>query len=668
MMGKISLQELSNVLIERHKLEKRDAAIFVSAIFDIIQTSLEQDRIVKVKGLGTFKIIDVDDRESVNVNTGERMLIEGHNKITFAPDSLMKELVNKPFSQFDTVVLNDGVEIPEASDTEEDGELMADDADEDEVDADVTVRPTSQPAQKVYEDADHFNPFAKPGQSSTASYEQIDDEDIPEWVIEPEPASQPRQSYQPAQAASQPRQPYQPYQQPDAASQPRQPYQPVQADSQPRQPYQPYQQPDAASQPRQPYQPYQQPDAASQPRQPYQPDPAPQPRQSYQQPAPAPQPRQSYQQPDPATQTRQSYQSYQQPAPASQPRQPYQPDPAPQPRRYWRPEPMDEQEQEPMVQAQPSGGRTVQPEVDPAPQSQPQSRRFWQADPMSASEQQVQPQPVANNPMEEDYQNEQPMEEEKPKTKVKQKKSGGKSGLLAFLLLIIGLIGGYFLGSVYPYTSLLGDAEQPAPVPAAVKDEPIVEYGEPEESPEAAEPIESETPVASDGENVAAEPMGDNPAAEPQEGNATEETQAAAPAPKAAAPAPKAAAPVPKAPALAPKAAAPASKAAAPAPKAAAPAPKAATPAPKAAAPAPKAAAAKPKAAAPQPKAAVTYRVAGTDKVVRVGEGDNVTKIARRFLGPGMESYVASYNGISVSTKLEVGREIRIPKLEKVNK
>ena len=636
-MGKISLQELSNVLIERHKLEKRDAAIFVSAIFDIIQTSLEQDRIVKVKGLGTFKIIDVDDRESVNVNTGERMLIEGHNKITFTPDSLMKELVNKPFSQFDTVVLNDGVEIPEASDTEEDGELMADDADEDEVDADVTVRPTSQPAQKVYEDADHFNPFAKPGQSSTASYEQIDDEDIPEWVIEPEPATQPRQSYQPAQAASQPRQPYQPYQQPDAASQPRQPYQP---------------------------------------------DPAPQPRQSYQQPAPAPQPRQSYQQPDPATQTRQSYQSYQQPDPATQPRQPYQPEPAPQPRRYWRPEPMDEQEQEPMVQAQPSGGRTVQPEVDPAPQSQPQSRRFWQADPMSASEQQVQPQPVANNPMEEDYQNEQPMEEEKPKTKVKQKKSGGKSGLLAFLLLIIGLIGGYFLGSVYPYTSLLGDAEQPAPVPAAVKDEPIVEYGEPEESPEAAEPIESETPVASDGENVAAEPMGDNPAAEPQEGNATEETQAAAPAPKAAAPAPKApahvpkaaapaskaAAPVPKAPALAPKAAAPASKAAAPAPKAAAPAPKAATPAPKAAAPAPKAAAAKPKAAAPQPKAAVTYRVAGTDKVVRVGEGDNVTKIARRFLGPGMESYVASYNGISVSTKLEVGREIRIPKLEKVNK
>ena len=638
-MGKISLQELSNVLIERHKLEKRDAAIFVSAIFDIIQTSLEQDRIVKVKGLGTFKIIDVDDRESVNVNTGERMLIEGHNKITFTPDSLMKELVNKPFSQFDTVVLNDGVEIPEASDTEEDGELMADDADEDEVDADVTVRPTSQPAQKVYEDADHFNPFAKPGQSSTASYEQIDDEDIPEWVIEPEPATQPRQSYQPAQAASQPRQPYQPYQQPDAASQPRQPYQP---------------------------------------------DPAPQPRQSYQQPAPAPQPRQSYQQPDPATQTRQSYQSYQQPDPATQPRQPYQPEPAPQPRRYWRPEPMDEQEQEPMVQAQPSGGRTVQPEVDPAPQSQPQSRRFWQANPMSASEQQVQPQPVANNPMEEDYQNEQPMEEEKPKTKVKQKKSGGKSGLLAFLLLIIGLIGGYFLGSVYPYTSLLGDAEQPAPVPvpAAVKDEPIVEYGEPEESPEAAEPIESETPVASDGENVAAEPMGDNPAAEPQEGNATEETQAAAPAPKAAAPAPKApahapkaaapaskaAAPVPKAPALAPKAAAPASKAAAPAPKAAAPALKAATPAPKAAAPAPKAAAAKPKAAAPQPKAAVTYRVAGTDKVVRVGEGDNVTKIARRFLGPGMESYVASYNGISVSTKLEVGREIRIPKLEKVNK
>ena len=110
-MGKISIQDLAQVLVERKGLNKRDAAIFVSAMFDIIQTNLEKDKIVKIKGLGTFKIIDVDDRESVNVNTGERVLIEGHNKITFTPDSLMKELVNKPFSQFETVVLNDGVDF-----------------------------------------------------------------------------------------------------------------------------------------------------------------------------------------------------------------------------------------------------------------------------------------------------------------------------------------------------------------------------------------------------------------------------------------------------------------------------------------------------------------------------------------------------------------------------
>ena len=106
-MGKISIQELANVLIERKKMNRRDASLFVSAMFDIVQQHLETDKLVKVKGLGTFKIIDVEDRESVNVNTGERVLIEGHGKITYAPDALLKELVNKPFSQFETVVLND---------------------------------------------------------------------------------------------------------------------------------------------------------------------------------------------------------------------------------------------------------------------------------------------------------------------------------------------------------------------------------------------------------------------------------------------------------------------------------------------------------------------------------------------------------------------------------
>lgn len=117
-MGKISLIELAAVLSKRYGVNKKDATGFVTQMFDIIQQSLEQDKLVKIKGLGTFKIIDVDDRESVNVNTGERVLIEGHPKITFAPDALMKELVNKPFSQFETVVLNDGVDFEDAAASE----------------------------------------------------------------------------------------------------------------------------------------------------------------------------------------------------------------------------------------------------------------------------------------------------------------------------------------------------------------------------------------------------------------------------------------------------------------------------------------------------------------------------------------------------------------------
>ena len=131
-MGKISIQDLSSVLVEKRGLSKKEASNFISEMFDIVQQELEKDKLVKIKGLGTFKIIDVDDRESVNVNTGERVLIEGHGKITFTPDSLMKELVNKPFSQFETVVLNDGVEfeepkeeVAESQDTDADPSSMA---------------------------------------------------------------------------------------------------------------------------------------------------------------------------------------------------------------------------------------------------------------------------------------------------------------------------------------------------------------------------------------------------------------------------------------------------------------------------------------------------------------------------------------------------------------
>ena len=112
-MGKLTIQDIAKVLSDRKGLSKNDASNFVNEMFDVIQQALERDMVVKVKGFGTFKIIDVDPRESVNVNTGERVLIEGHNKITFTPDQLLKEIVNKPFSQFETVVLNEGVDFAE---------------------------------------------------------------------------------------------------------------------------------------------------------------------------------------------------------------------------------------------------------------------------------------------------------------------------------------------------------------------------------------------------------------------------------------------------------------------------------------------------------------------------------------------------------------------------
>lgn len=112
-MPKTVLQLISEELSKKSGLSVKEADSFVSAIFEVVNNGLKEDKITKVKGLGTFKLLAVKPRESINVNTGERVLIEGHNKVSFTPDTFMKELVNKPFSQFETVILNDGVEFEE---------------------------------------------------------------------------------------------------------------------------------------------------------------------------------------------------------------------------------------------------------------------------------------------------------------------------------------------------------------------------------------------------------------------------------------------------------------------------------------------------------------------------------------------------------------------------
>ena len=133
-MEKLTINHIASILVEKNGVAPKDAEQFVAAMFDVIQEGLETDKQVKVRGLGTFKIVDVEPRESVNVNTGERVLIKGHSKISFTPDTSMKETVNKPFSQFETVVLNEGVEFPETEPATE-TEPVAASADEPESDS-----------------------------------------------------------------------------------------------------------------------------------------------------------------------------------------------------------------------------------------------------------------------------------------------------------------------------------------------------------------------------------------------------------------------------------------------------------------------------------------------------------------------------------------------------
>ncbi|MCH5307393.1 MAG: HU family DNA-binding protein [Prevotella sp.] len=122
-MGKLTIQEVAKVLIAKNGLKQNDANRFATEFFAVIMQQLQQGEQVKVKGFGTFKIINVEARESVSVRTGERVLINGHSKVTFVPDIVMKELVNKPFSHFETVVLNDGVEFDDIVESEKSEEV-----------------------------------------------------------------------------------------------------------------------------------------------------------------------------------------------------------------------------------------------------------------------------------------------------------------------------------------------------------------------------------------------------------------------------------------------------------------------------------------------------------------------------------------------------------------
>jgi len=120
MEKKLLLQELADILVAREGISKRKAEAFIKSFFEVIERGIETDKYVKVKGFGTFKLIAVSERESVNISTGERFQISGHSKITFTPDTELRDLINRPFAHFQTVALNDetSIEELEAVDTE----------------------------------------------------------------------------------------------------------------------------------------------------------------------------------------------------------------------------------------------------------------------------------------------------------------------------------------------------------------------------------------------------------------------------------------------------------------------------------------------------------------------------------------------------------------------
>lgn len=142
MNERLTIQDLIDLLAAKQGISKKDAEVFVKEFFLLIEQALEKDKNVKIKGLGTFKLIDVDSRESVNINTGERFQIKSHTKVSFSPDTSLRDTINKPFAHFETVVLNAGTvleDTPVEMEGEEEDAVLDDVATEDMATEDVVV-------------------------------------------------------------------------------------------------------------------------------------------------------------------------------------------------------------------------------------------------------------------------------------------------------------------------------------------------------------------------------------------------------------------------------------------------------------------------------------------------------------------------------------------------
>lgn len=198
-MSKVSITELASKLMEKHGLKRTEAELFIRQFVGVINDGLKNDKSVKVKGLGTFKVQAVSARKSVDVNTGEAIVIEGRDKISFTAEAVMRDLVNAPFAQFETVIVNDGVDFSEI-----DAKHEADNTEAKEPTPAVEPTPVAEPEQ-IVEPAPTAEPEPAVEPASVAEPEPAVVEPAPvvepESTVEPAPVAEPEPTVEPAPVA-----------------------------------------------------------------------------------------------------------------------------------------------------------------------------------------------------------------------------------------------------------------------------------------------------------------------------------------------------------------------------------------------------------------------------------------------------------------------------------
>ena len=199
-MSKVSITELASKLMEKHGLKRTEAELFIRQFVGVINDGLKNDKSVKVKGLGTFKVQAVSARKSVDVNTGEAIVIEGRDKISFTAEAVMRDLVNAPFAQFETVIVNDGVDFSEI-----DAKNQADNTEAKEPTPAVEPTPVAEPEPAVVEPAPVAEPEPTVVEAAPAAEpEPAVVEPAPVAELEPEPTVEPAPAAEPEPAVVEP--------------------------------------------------------------------------------------------------------------------------------------------------------------------------------------------------------------------------------------------------------------------------------------------------------------------------------------------------------------------------------------------------------------------------------------------------------------------------------